>query len=235
MENRDTVGPAVTEPGSSGLAFAGLWQVIISPITFFEKLKNDPKVLAPYLVLAILMGLYLFSIGDLMAQAQMDAARQQGQMVPEAMERIARWTGPAFGLFFICLMPVVIAGLAMFFGNFVMGGSASWGQVLSVCLYASMIFVLHAMLTWPIVEAKQSMLVSLSPAAFLSEPDAQSVLFQTLHRLGPFYLWEWIVTGLGFSAIFGFSRNKGMLLAVLSTVLLSALAIGATYLGSLFR
>ena len=42
-----------------GLAFKGLWQVFYEPTAFFTKIKNNPKVLWPWLLGVIFIAIFL--------------------------------------------------------------------------------------------------------------------------------------------------------------------------------
>ena len=71
-------------------------------------------------------------------------------------------------------------------------------------------------------------LAVLAPDLTFADP-----LFLLLAKMSPFYVWHIIAAGIGLSIIYGFSRNKGYLLAVLSIGLLSALHVGSAVLGQM--
>ena len=65
--------------------------------------------------------------------------------------------------------------------------------------------------------------------AFISDPESQKGLFLALSKASVFQIWEIIVAGLGLSAVCKISRNKGLLLSVLSIGGLSLLGAVIAY------
>ena len=55
MEQENTVPTVPQSAGNKGLSFRGLAEVFYKPSAFFDQLKDHPKVLIPYIVLAILL------------------------------------------------------------------------------------------------------------------------------------------------------------------------------------
>ena len=132
-----------------------------------------------------------------------------------------KWSTVIIGPLMLMLSPLIAAGLALFIGNVVMAGRASYKQLLSVMLFGEIIYGLGAIIMTPLMLAKGSMNVSISLAALLQKAQVQDPLYVALSKFGAFYIWEFIVIGIGLSIIYGFSRNKGYTLAVLSMGVIS--------------
>jgi hypothetical protein len=126
------------------------------------------------------------------------------------------------------LGPLLAAALGVFWGNFVMAGKASFKQLLSTMLYGEIIFSLSALVALPMVLAKDSLRVSLSLAALVPDAPLDSIQYVALSKIDVFIVWEIIVIGIGLSVLYGFSRNKGYLLSVLSMGMLSILHVLST-------
>ena len=139
-----------------------------------------------------------------------------------------------FGILFWAMVPLVTAGLASFWGNFIMAGKVSFKYILSVSLYSEILFVVGSLLIVPFMIAKGSLMVSLSPAVFVTEQGIESLIYVTLSKFSMFHVWEIIVSGIGFSIIFKLERNKGYILSVLSVGLLSVTHIVAKAIGEIF-
>ncbi len=131
------------------------------------------------------------------------------------------------------LYPLLAAGVALFWGNVVMAGMAKYRQLLSVMLYGEVIFLVGMLVTLPLIIKKGTVLVTISLAA-LVPPDPQSGLYLLLSKFSVWMVWEIIVVGLAFSAIYGFPRNKGMWLSVLTVGLLSMVHAALSALGGMF-
>lgn len=215
---------SVTSKGRNGnLSCAGLIQVFMSPGQFFEKLRNNPKVLVPYLVFGIMTFLFLYMTVDIIVKLQLDEMANNPDMTAELIPSAGTMKGLilGFGLFAILLAPILAAGLAMLFGNFVLAGNASFKQLLSVMLYGEVVFMLGGLITLPLILAKDSLQVSFSLAMFVADQPMDSVVYVALSKIGLFYIWEIIVIGIGLSKLFQVSSNKGYLISVLSMGMLS--------------
>ena len=217
------------------LSFVGLYRVFVGPSELFEKLKNSPRVLVPYLVMGVVLVAYAFGVSDLLVSVQLEALQEQGTQLPPGFSTDSlKYTGIATVVVFGLLTPLVASWLALFLGNFIMAGRATFKQLLSVMLYGEIIYVTGLLVHLPMILFKNTLLVTLSLAAILPNPDPSSPVWVGLSKFGFFNIWEIIVVGIGLSVVFGFSRNKGYTLAVLSIGLLSILHVITTAVGSAF-
>ena len=223
----------------SSLGFRGLYEVFGQPVAFFNRLKDDPKILVPYVVFMILIVAFLFATAGFIAQLQIDemqrrAAENPNFTVPSSIN--ASTMVPfiiIFGALTWAIGPLLIAALVYLWGNFIMAGRASFRQVLSVVLFGELIFLAGNMVLIPLILAKQSMFVSFSLAA-LVPPDPRSVLWVALSKISIFSIWEIIAVGIGLAIIYSFPRNKGYLLSVLSVGLVSVVHVLVTAVSSMF-
>lgn len=221
-----------------GLGFKGLLEVFVNPSGLFAKVKEDPKVLVPYLAVVLAAAGFMFIVLDYIIQAQMQTEQMQKMMerglTREQAAGMMRVTVPLFGSTALALGPLIIGALALFWGNFVFAGKSNFKTILSVVLFGEFLFILASWVHIPLIIAKDSMAVSLSLAALLPEANLESPLYVLLSKISVFHIWEIFVLGIGFSIIFDFSRNKGMWVSVLSMGLLSMLHVLVTAIGSMF-
>ncbi len=220
--------PQVPAQRDSALGFKGLFEVFVNPSGFFTKLKNDPKILVPYLVGFALMLTIVVLLWSLIAQAQIDEMKRQAidnPNIPANLEPATmKWWIIGGGTFMWALGPLIAAVLALLFGNFVMAGKATFGQLLSIMLYGEIIYLVGGLLAAPLMLYKGTMYISLSLAA-LVPPDPQSFVWVLLSKVNLFLIWEIIAVGIGLSIFYGFPRNKGYLLSVLSMGMISILQV----------
>jgi hypothetical protein len=139
-----------------------------------------------------------------------------------------------FGTLGFLLEPIIVAGLALFWGNFVFAGKARYRQVLTVALYCSVLYAFGMMLTLPMILAKGSMMASYSLGVLAADSGPTSFMFQLLSRIGLFHIWAWVVLGIGLSVVFATSVGRGVTIALLSSGLLSVIAILSSLVGSMF-
>ncbi len=226
MENLEQAQAEQQIKKESGLGFKGVVEIFYQPANFFEKIKNNPKILVPWIVFFLLIFSSIYLIADLIAEMQMEIMKEKAAdqglgtaNLPTATQ--IKWSTIIIGPLMLMLAPLIAAGLALFFGNVVMAGRAKFKQLLSVMIYGEIIYALGALLMAPLMLAKGSMKISISLAAILQDASVQDPLYVALSKFGAFYIWEIIVIGIGLSIIYGFSRNKGYTLAVLSMGLIS--------------
>lgn len=209
-----------------GSSLKGIVQVFYAPSQLFEFIKERPKVLIPWLVFFALILTFLILTADIIAKLQLEvmqekAAESGGAAGPMPSVEMMKYSTIIGGSIFMMLSPLIAAGLAYFFGSFIMAGKATFKQLLSVMLYGELIFALGAILVAPLILAKQSLRVSLSLATFFKNLPIESPWYLAASKIGVFYVWEIIVIGIGLSIVYGFPRNKSYLLAVLSMGMIS--------------
>ncbi len=233
MSEMEQADGAVVVAAESGLSLKGLYEVFLSPMSFFERLGKTPKVLVGMLTIIILSGVFVYATQDILAQMQYDMTVQQmeekGQTVPPVMSVELFKKTVWVSLPFMVLIPVIYAALFMFIGNFVLGTNVSYKQMLAVAVYGEIIFAVGNLFLIPLILSKGMPLVSIGPAAFIADPMNNMVMFTALGKLGVFQIWEIIVAGLGLSAVCQISRNKGLLLSVISIGGLSLVHSVITY------
>lgn len=235
MEQPVMAEPAVPAPAPSGLSIRGLWEVFYQPAEFFKQIKDHPRVLLVYLLVVAATAVAVYLLSDFLAQMQIDAIRQRPNMPAEAVptvEQIKPWM--MIGVVFFSFLPLITAALAMFWGNFIFGGKASFKQLLSVHLYGLWVFSIGGLIQSGMALAKGSLKASLSLATLVPNEPVDSLLYVALSKISVFHVWELIAVGIGLSIVYGFSRNKGYLLAVLSVGIMSIIHIITTAIGKAF-
>ena len=238
MEQQSLPVDVVPQTAAQVSSFSGLFEVFYSPASWFEKLRSDPKVLIPYIVLAVFTAGLFIGAGDLIVKMQMESPQMQeqlqGQPLPDSAAEMMWYSTVAGGTISYLLLPLLAAALALFWGNVVFAGKASFKSLLSVMLYGELIFAVGNLLVLPLVLAKDSLAVGLNLGILVANRGVQDVLYAALSKIDIFIIWEIIVVGIGLSIIYGFPRNKGYKLSVLSLGLLSVLAVAGAAIGSMF-
>ena len=221
-------GMVVDSSPSRVSSFAGLFEVFYKPSDFFARLKNDPKVVVPYLVILILSLISAFMIVDIILDLSMKSPemveRFQGEPPPQ-VRQIIKYNILGGIPIVNLVIPLLAALLAMFWGNFVFAGQARFKQLLSVNLYGHMIYIVGALLGSVLIMAKGQFMAPFSLGGFVIDQGLQSVAFVALSKIDIFHIWSIIVLGLGLAKLYNFSSNKGILLAVLSSGLLSIIHV----------
>jgi hypothetical protein len=101
-------------------------------------------------------------------------------------------------------------------------------------LYGELIYAVGNLIVLPLVLAKDSLAVGLNLGILVADRGLQDPLFAALSKVDLFVIWEIIVIGIGLAIIYGFPRNKGYKLSVLSMGLLTILGVAGAAIGSMF-
>ena len=195
--------------------------VFLAPVKAFDAYKLKPTIVVPLIltiILAALSGGIPYQQG---ADAQVEMLGRSTTLPPQAMEQIRRQAenpspvtsviGGGIGLVVISLLGAL---LAWFIGSFIMGKKAKYSHVWGVEMLAGLIGLVGAVLRAILVVAKDDLFVSIGPAALMPGKDFTSILYSILYFADVFAIWSLIVAGIGYAAIFGFSRGKGIAVAV---------------------
>ncbi len=210
----------------SNLGLKGIVEVFYQPAKLFERIKDEPKILVPWIFFFLLIFSLIYLVSDLMVEMQMEVMREKfaGQVQTSAdvsSKDMIKWSTIILIPLAFMLAPLIAAALALFFGNVVMEGRAKFKQLLSVMIYGEIVYVLGSLMLAPLILAKGSLNVTISLAALLQDVQVQDPLYVALSKIGAFHIWEIMIIGIGLSIIYGFSRNKGYTLAVLSMGMIS--------------
>lgn len=235
----ENLTPAAATASDKNLSVSGLWQVFAGPADFFEKLKKNPKIIVPWIALAIVAFLVVWFTWEYSARLQIEISQRYADrgIMPQSQVPVLedlKMQSIIFGLIFCILPSLVAAGLAKLIGGFIMGGKASFKQVFSVMIYGEFLFFIGQLVKVPFIIAKDSLNVAFSLAVLVAQRGPTDSLWVALDKIGVFYIWEWVVIGIGLAAVFGFSRKKGYVLAILSMGLLSLFHIVSVVIQNMF-
>lgn len=211
--------------------------VFTNPGAVFENLRMHPDWLIPVLISLLITLAFSFLTQDIMLEFQKEAI-YENTLIPEeykdtAIEQMENKTPmrrnlESFGGSIVQIILVYLIGAAAFmmFGNFILGGKASYKQVFSMFSWAGLIGCLELLVKLPMMLAKGSVHVYTSLAVLMDLADKKTVLFQIMNAFDLFTIWKIIVWGLGMSAIYKFSKAKGYTASITLFVIFLAISIG---------
>jgi hypothetical protein len=231
MSNAATDAPAVdTAPPRRGLLARAIG-IIFSPGETFKGVIRDPRpagiLFLVCLVLALAVGLPQFTERGLQAMLDMQVQsieRFTGQTVtPEMYRQMAAgarmapyWTiGSMF--IFVPAMVVLFSALFWFVFNALLGGTATFRQVLGVTAHSQVIGALGAVLAAP-VQYVQGVWTQAGPfnlGALLPMLEPGGFLATFMGSIGVFMLWQLVVTAIGLALLY---RRKTTPIAVGLTI-----------------
>jgi hypothetical protein len=227
--NQATAAPA-SDPG----LFARAVGILFSPRATFEKVVQNPKpvgiLFLSAAIIALSAGLPQFTEAGRQAALDMQVKQQEQwtkqPVTPQQyarMEQMSKY-GLIFAVVFTFLsLPIfslIFAGIYFVAFNVVLGGTASFKQVLAVVTHSQVIGALGILLGAPIQMLKGTVTMS-GPfnlgalAPFLEEG---SKLATFLGMISVFHIWGSIVTAIGLGVLY--RRNSRTIAIVLLALLL---------------
>src|SRR6267143_2785136 len=219
--------PPVQQSGGSSLL--DVLKVLYEPSAVFERVREKPSFLVPYLVIcAVQIAVYFVNMPFLKAgMAAQFAARPAGGPDPSKF----LWIGAVF-------IPVGIA-LALLIGGFLlwvlvslMGSEAKFGRLLSVAAYSAVPPVILLVLVGTIVLHVQGIGQVASPQDMqpalgldLVAPGAHGFLGAALKSINPYSISGLVLTAIGVSTTQRLSKGTGYTVATI-TFLIGVLIAG---------
>ncbi len=204
--------PQMSEVGTLG-------NIFFEPGATFEDLRRKPRFIIAGLLIIIVVSLYNFAFIQKVGFERIIKERLESnsrvQQMPEDQKQkmIEQQSGPIVKTISYAAVPIImiiaflIGGLIYWLGANAMGGSATFGQGISVWVYSSFPPILISMLASFLilflksaddieVAASQNGLVHANPSFFI-DGKSSPVLSAILATFDLFSLWGWILAAIG--------------------------------------
>ena len=225
---RPPAEPSQTAPKGKGL-LARVVGVFLSPRATFADVAARPRALGVLALglFVVVIGLYLLLSTEVGQQAWLDQQVQQseafGRTIPDAqyqgMERIAPYIGYiAAGLYlvFIPIAVVILAGILLGVFNALLGGDATFKQVLAIVTHAGLITVLQTIFALPLDYVRQTLSSPTTLGVFVPFLEETSFLARLLGMIDLFQIWWLVVLAIGLGVLY--KRRTGPIATSLLTV-----------------
>jgi hypothetical protein len=179
-----------------------LW-VFVSPGRLFERLRERPEWGAALLLSAALVAISFLAIPpELTERAFREQMLRAGSEVPAGFQ-LGRWAMVAAAAGYAISTIVwsfALAALLTFVFAFLLGDDARFVEYLAVVTHAMLISATGSLLVTPLRIIQQDLLLSLDLGLFIPL-DPESYASRVLRQLELFWLWGFLVMGLGVSKI----------------------------------
>lgn len=229
--------------------FARAAGIVFSPSATFIQVVRSPRPAAILFLICLVVGLAA-ALPQFTEKGRQSTLEMQVQTIeqftgqpvtPEMyaqMEARARYSPyQTFGGVFLALPVASIFFTALYWAlfNVILGGTATFKQVLGVVTHAQVIGALGAALAAPIqmLQGVQSIYGPFTLGALVPMLEPDSVIVSFLSALTFFSLWEVVVTGIGLAVLYRRSQSA-MILGVLalSLAMTAARVFGFSFLAS---
>lgn len=210
--------------------------VITAPRETFEKIVAAPRVLGALAVVALTGALTVggFLMTDVGQQAWIDQAVSSQEawgveVTDEAYAGIQRMApmAPYLGgvpyLFMIPISTAISAGILYAIFNAIMGGTATFKQVMAVASHSQIIMGLALLVSMPINYMKGAMTGATSLSVLFPMLDESSFAARLLGMIDLFIVWYVIVLSIGLAVLY---RRKTKSVAMVLFGIYAVIAIG---------
>jgi hypothetical protein len=221
--------------------FGVLVDVFTAPTRAFEAFNAQPRVLLAIILLVVISAATGYLTAPYSAQLNAEILSQSSTLPPEYLEQTRQnaenpsLLQPVIGApVVIIIVTLVEALVALFLGKLIFGGDAKFKTVWGVGLLSALIVAVGGLLRVPLIMAKDSMFVSIGPAALLPNKTFTSLAYLFFYYLDLFAIWAIIVAGIGYAVVFGFTRGKGYTVSVIVSVLMILIGMTFQYVGMAF-
>ena len=209
-----------------------LFNVLLEPTAVFERVREKPKFLAPFLVVCVLQ-IVIGAINLPFTQAAKHAMAASRPAAPAGAPDPAKFA--AIGLIFVpvglVIAYVISAGLLWILTS-VISGEAKFLSLLSVTTYASITGVLLAAAGVVVLRLRGidnvTSMADLQPALGLDllVPEAGKFLTAVLKSINPFTIWGLVLTAIGVTVTHKTGKGTGYTIATVSFLIGVLVAAG---------
>ncbi len=138
---------------------------------------------------------------------------EQKEAILDRIEQDSQSTGAmlrSFGGIVIMtfIFTLVVAGLYLFTGNVIMGGTSTYSSLLSVYALGSLIFIPEHIVKTALALSKGSSAVYTSLAILFDPAESSTLLFTLANAIDIFSIWKLAVWAIGFGVVYKFSPAK---------------------------
>jgi Yip1 domain len=210
----ETMSPGAA--GASDHLFARLAGVIFSPRQTFTRLTERPRWLGALALISVLMAAGQFAL--------LSTEKGQEAMVDQQVRQAERWSGGAVtdqqyqmyermapynryivGGTTLVVGPVVtfiVAGILLGVFNALLGGSASYKQVLAIVAHSGAVNLLQMVFVLPLNYVRGSMANATNLGVFVQFLDDTNPIARFLGMMDVFIIWSLIVMAIGLAVVY---------------------------------
>lgn len=204
-----------TAPAAPPNLLARAFGVIFSPRDTYASIVRRPKVLGAMLAVIVVIAAvnYVFLSTEVgtraMLDQQIDMMESFGVTISDqqlaGMERGAS-RGALYStvsiFLFVPIVQIIMAGIALVVFNAILGGDATFKQVLAIVVHGGFIGALQVLFVTPLNYMNESMASATSLAVFLPMLDPTSFLGRFAGSLDFFRIWSTVSLAIGLGVLY---------------------------------
>ncbi|MBN2414079.1 YIP1 family protein [candidate division KSB1 bacterium] len=185
--------------------------IFTSPGATFHAIAEKPKWVVPGIIIILLSLGTTFLLRDVILQEQRVKTEEQllkrgidsAQMETildknQQITKIAMYPGV---LVTTAVMFVIVAAIWLFVSNIVLGGQATFNQMLGVSIYRGFIPLVGGLIKAPLMISQQTLNIHFSLATFMPDEAKETFLYKLLAQIELFNVWSIIVLCIGIAVV----------------------------------
>ena len=221
-----------------------LFKVLFEPKAVFERVREKPTFLAPFIPLAVVLMIVTLFQAPYQRAAMAARLATMAQQNPQAAEAAQRFSAGGASIVGIIAAPIVMAIVLVIVAGVlwvlvsVVGGEGRFTTLLSVATYATVTRMLLSVAGVAVLMLKGTTeitsMADLQPAFGLDllAPGATGFLLGVLKGINPFAVWGAFLTATGIAVTHRMSKGSAWAVALTMMVLGVVLGAGGMALAS---
>ena len=206
--------PTSIQPTPAPGLFARFIGVLTAPRATFEKIVPSPTVFGALALVALTAAVVstVFMNTEVgrtaFTQAMQERASANTQLSPEQLQRmeqvapyIRAFAGAAPIIFVPIAMMVISAVLFVVF-NVLMGGTATFRQMMSVVSHSQFVSVVGTLVTYLLNFMRGTMTSTTNLSAFMPNVDEHNFVYRLARSVDLFLIWWLVVLAIGLSVLY---------------------------------
>lgn len=216
MQN-DLVTPSEEKEKEKMTEISRILNIFFEPRKIFENLKIKPRWLVPFIIISIIGITSFYYTYPFIMKGQI-ARIEANERIPDAqkeiiIERMSETEHPPIwqlGItpIFTFLYFLIVAAVLFFVGNVLLGGDSSFGRILSIFVYSSLVAIPQAIIKIPLVFMRETAEIQTSLALLLSPDIRETFLYRFFAQIDIFTIWTLILVSLGMAVMYNFTLRK---------------------------
>ena len=188
--------------------------VFVSPGATFESVRSrvgHADWLVPLILLSIVTVVTVYMAAPIiqkMSLEQMKTSMGQDEQMMEKMQTIGNVVALVSAPVGVAVMLFVTSLVLLALVRFILGGETTYRHVLAVTSLSMLVGIPAAIVTVPLMLAKESVLVQVGFGLLLPDSMAETFLARLLLNLNFFSIWQYALVAIGLGIVSGISTKK---------------------------
>ncbi len=215
--------------------------VFISPGETFAHIARNPSWFLPLLLISSINLIFILTVLPILSNETLTTQREKLSVkgmeqteIEETLDitkNVIPYVAPPSSVIVPIVILVLVAGIFLFVGNVVLGGSSRFRNVFAITVYAWLVVSLGTMIELPLVLTQKTMKVSFSLAVLIPPGLSETFVYYLLSKTSIFMLLWVALQSIGLAVLYKINTKK---MALYVSAIYSVYAIASSTISSVF-